>query len=91
MKQLKGTLEFGCRNDVLVIVTNLQLGSRVKDGKITLSGSDRLDAQNTGKTEQEVTMGMIRTVQNRIMKHLQSTTDVSKKSEDPVACLDNKL
>ena len=78
-------------DDVLVIVTNLKLGTRLKEGKLEQTEHDlKLDTDEQ-KTKQEITMNVLRQVACGIFKFLEFTTEVSTSPKDPVACLDTQL
>ena len=78
-------------DDVLVITTNLEVGTRYKDGQLTRHETDIQDDLKANRTKEEITMEVLRTVANTVLPYLEFTSEVSRGEENPVACLDSQL
>ena len=78
-------------DNVLVVVTNLRLGSRYVDGKIIHSEQVEDQDKQEERTAEQVTMEILKLIANEIVPFLKFTTEVSGGPANPVPCLDSQL
>ena len=64
-------------DDVLVVVTNLPLGSRYRDGKILQSKESEKEDIQRDRSKSDVTMSVLKEVANEILPFLKYTGEVS--------------
>ena len=78
-------------DDILVIVSNLPIGTRYTDGKLNHSKEGETQDKEKNRTASEVTMDVLKQIANDIIPFLEFTTEVSNGEEEPVPCLDSQL
>ena len=70
-------------DDVLVVTTNLALGSRYRNGRIERTERDTQEDRTNNRTKEEVTMEVLRNVANTVLPFLEFTSEVSVGEERP--------
>ena len=78
-------------DDVLVITTNLQVGSRLRNGKIERDDDTIREDLENKTSRDEITMRVLRDAANNVLKFLEFTSEVAQGKNSPVTCLDSKL
>ena len=78
-------------DDILVITTNLKIGTRYTDGKFVHNTENEEEDLREGRTASDVTMNVLKEIANGIIPFLEFTAEVSNGKKAPVPCLDSQL
>ena len=71
-------------DDVLVLATNLELGSRWQGGEVVCSEIDKCEDLALGRSPEEITMNVLNQAADEILDFLEFTSEVSKGAENPI-------
>ena len=78
-------------DNMLLICNNLDLGTRLVDGKLVKTEETQREDTAAGRTKEEVTLETARQAAETILPFLKLTGEVSQGAEQPIPCLDAKL